>query len=146
MTAGEVSTSPSPRPGLRAFLPLSEEAALSTRGQNLPALIQSLSTPPRRNSSWRFLPDLVRAQNEAHKRPGDRERRFSTDSHSFDERNERRPTLEDRRMSSAIVALMTPEMRSQRLIGNANPRYKWFVEIFINMATKELTLDQGAVF
>lgn len=32
---------------------------------------------------------------------------------------------EDRRISHAAEVLMTPQMRSQRLIGNSNPRYKW---------------------
>lgn len=31
----------------------------------------------------------------------------------------------DRRMSMAASILLTPQMRSQRLIGNSNPRYKW---------------------
>lgn len=33
----------------------------------------------------------------------------------------------DKKQSAAPNPLMTPEMRSQRLIGNSNPRYKWFV-------------------
>lgn len=32
---------------------------------------------------------------------------------------------EDRRKMSVPAALVTPQMRSQRLIGNPNPRYKW---------------------
>lgn len=31
---------------------------------------------------------------------------------------------EDRKLSAANV-LLTPQMRSQRLIGNSNPRYRW---------------------
>lgn len=32
---------------------------------------------------------------------------------------------DDRRMSMGASVLMTPQMRSQRLIGNSNPRYRW---------------------
>lgn len=38
---------------------------------------------------------------------------------------ERRIPGEERRLSNAAAVLMTPQMRSQRLIGNSNPRYKW---------------------
>jgi hypothetical protein len=31
----------------------------------------------------------------------------------------------ERRSSNAASILNTPQMRSQRLIGNSNPRYKW---------------------
>jgi hypothetical protein len=31
----------------------------------------------------------------------------------------------ERRASNAASILNTPQMRSQRLIGNSNPRYKW---------------------
>lgn len=33
----------------------------------------------------------------------------------------------ERRTSNASETLMTPQMRSMRLIGNSNPRYQWFV-------------------
>lgn len=33
--------------------------------------------------------------------------------------------LHDRKPSMAAPLLMTPQMRSQRLIGNSNPRYQW---------------------
>jgi hypothetical protein len=104
---------------LRAFLPLSEDSAFSTRGQNLPAIIQSFGTPPvaRRASTFRFLDG--QEDVEAQRRLVDLER--SHDSHDFEERD----GATDRRMSSAAAILMTPEMRSQRLIGNSNPRYKW---------------------
>ena len=32
---------------------------------------------------------------------------------------------DERRLSDATKTLMTPQMRSQRLIGNSNPRYSW---------------------
>lgn len=31
----------------------------------------------------------------------------------------------ERRLSAGAAVLMTPQMRSQRLIGNSNPRYRW---------------------
>ncbi|TKA73007.1 hypothetical protein B0A55_05201, partial [Friedmanniomyces simplex] len=42
---------------------------------------------------------------------------------TFSENNE--DWMHDRRMSNAASVLMTPQMRSQRLIGNSNPRYRW---------------------
>lgn len=33
--------------------------------------------------------------------------------------------IEERRLSHAAEVLMTPQMRSMRLIGNSNPRYRW---------------------
>ncbi|KAK1080467.1 hypothetical protein LTR33_005525 [Friedmanniomyces endolithicus] len=42
---------------------------------------------------------------------------------TFNESNE--DWMHDRRMSNAASVLMTPQMRSQRLIGNSNPRYRW---------------------
>jgi hypothetical protein len=112
-----LSTSPRARPGLRlrGFLPLSEDGStFSTRGQNLPGLIQTFGTPPipRRSSTFRFLEgyeDLEAA------------RRLAEEPNEFEEHE----GAGDRKMSSAAMILMTPEMRSQRLIGNSNPRYKW---------------------
>ena len=31
----------------------------------------------------------------------------------------------ERRLSAGAQVLMTPQMRSMRLIGNSNPRYQW---------------------
>ncbi|OCL14521.1 hypothetical protein AOQ84DRAFT_428860 [Glonium stellatum] len=117
----DIPESPPPRSNLhriaslKAFLPLSEECPISTRGQNLPSLIQNISssqTLTRRPSSIRY------------------ERRSSEDD--IESGRSRGLTMawgggserDDRRMSVASV-LMTPQMRSQRLIGNSNPRYKW---------------------
>ena len=38
---------------------------------------------------------------------------------------EERPAFERRQSEHAAKILMTPQMRSQRLIGNSNPRYEW---------------------
>jgi hypothetical protein len=119
MASDEVLAS-SHRQTLRAFLPLSEDVAISTRGQTLPALLHSLSTPPRRISTFRLSDQLddVESQRDS----GEHERRKSWDAHSAEER---RPGLDERRLSNAAFVLMTPQMRSQRLIGNSNPRYRW---------------------
>lgn len=110
------------RSGLKAFLPLSEDTAISTRGQNLPSLLQSIGTPPiRRTSSFRF--DLSE-DPEAQRRSGEYSRRSSIDARSIDERDGR-PTFERRQSEHAAKILMTPQMRSQRLIGSSNPRYRW---------------------
>jgi cation diffusion facilitator family transporter len=116
------------RTGLRAFLPLStEDSPISTRGQVLPGLLQTLSSStPHRPGSFRFLSDLITG-DKSHET---RSQRRQSESSTEDEENlsfGRRPTLlpEDRRVSNAAMTLMTPQMRSQRLIGNSNPRYQW---------------------
>ncbi|KAF2866631.1 hypothetical protein BDV95DRAFT_611682 [Massariosphaeria phaeospora] len=93
---------------LKNFLPLvGETTSLSTRGQHLPSLLS------RRPSTLRS------------------ERRGSTSDDEEDLESfrpglvlnwEREP---GRRMSGAAHVLNTPQMRSQRLIGSSNPRYKW---------------------
>lgn len=110
------ATSPSrslPRiPSLKNFLPLSDASAISTRGQNLPALIQS-------HGSRR--PSTIRSS----------ERRGSQSSNEDDIESFRHGLTmpwgerDERRMSAGASILNTPQMRSQRLIGNSNPRYKW---------------------
>ena len=127
--AASYSESPPHNPGfrigsLRGFLPLAEDS-LSTRGQRLPALIQSRSTAN--------LEEL-RAQL--------RERRHSTiTSHGEDEgqadgEQEHSDEREGqsvgghagpgaKRLMAAVETLKTPQMRSMRLIGNSNPRYQW---------------------
>jgi len=87
------------------YLPLSEESSLSTRGQVLPSLL-STSLARRLSTATKNDPD----EHEAS--------RGQAGGGSDDE------SL--RRMSAAQV-LHTPQMRSQRLIGNSNPRYKWCV-------------------
>ena len=103
--------------GLPSFLPLNEEAAISTRGQRLPSLIQSrssnaLSTLGRYRSRVNSLQSSGTGDDEA--RPAQDERRRST-------LNE----IDARRMSVNADILNTPQIRSMRLIGNSNPRYRW---------------------
>lgn len=96
-------------PNFKNFLPLSEDAVMSTRGQHLPALLQqSLSS-----------------RNQAQRPPSVR----SEDAYTDGGRGSVPPTPgypDDRRSSiGGASVLLTPQMRSQRLIGNSNPRYKW---------------------
>jgi hypothetical protein len=116
----EAHSSPS-RPGLKAFLPLSEEIAFSTHGRNLQGLVRTLSTTPRRSSTYRGYDHA--SEDEAGRTSGELERRRSWDDSSFEERRMGEDAA--RRMSTAALVLMTPQMRSQRLIGNSNPRYRW---------------------
>ena len=99
---------------------------LSTRGQKLPALIQSRSTA-----------NLGELRTQLH------QRRYSTTTKSRGEDDEgedrERGSSEERerqlvggatgpgakRLMAAVEALKTPQMRSMRLIGNSNPRYQW---------------------
>jgi hypothetical protein len=103
-----------------SFIPARDDSVISTRGQNLPALLQSIGTPPvRRASSFRFdLGEDIEGQNKS----AEQSRRNSVDAKSIDED---RPAYERRASEHAAKTLMTPQMRSQRLIGNSNPRYRW---------------------
>lgn len=96
-------------PRLRGFLPLNsdEPNPLATRGQGtLSSLITSRSAASL--SSMNRRPSIFRARE-----PEDEEN--GTPAEDF-----RRG--DDRRMSAV---LFKPQMRSQRLIGNSNPRYDW---------------------
>ncbi|KAK5741190.1 hypothetical protein LTR17_004130 [Elasticomyces elasticus] len=113
---------------LKDFLPLSSDTVLPSRNQNLPALISSRSQTNvaglrggwnRRRRSSLGDEDFPRRSNES-ERPKDLELGRKT---TITENNE--DWMHDRRMSNAASVLMTPQMRSQRLIGNSNPRYRW---------------------
>ncbi len=95
--------------GLKSFLPFFDEATLSTRGQTLPALLQGRV---RRPSSIRDIP-----HNDA-----DLENGLLQLAGGGKAQGEH----DERRMSTGAQVLVTPQMRSQRLIGNSNPRYKWY--------------------
>ncbi|KIX07024.1 uncharacterized protein Z518_05000 [Rhinocladiella mackenziei CBS 650.93] len=112
--------------GLSSFIPLSEEAsAVSTRGQRLPSLIQSRSsaslfTLPRR-------PQTRRGSFHSHHSTEDEESGLHDDS-ALGLVSRRRPVpaeIDSRRTSLGPEILMTPQMRSMRLIGKSNPRYHW---------------------
>ncbi|CAD0086903.1 unnamed protein product [Aureobasidium vineae] len=116
--------------GAKSFLPLSEESALSTRGQHLPQLIRERSTTHapvvtgrRRRSSLdgNFAPGTSLEDGAAvsdNEPPTPQQARFRATA------NDQNSDV-SRRLSSGAVALMTPQMRSMRLIGNSNPRYRW---------------------
>ncbi|GAB7347783.1 hypothetical protein MBLNU459_g5325t1 [Dothideomycetes sp. NU459] len=113
-------------PTLKAFLPLSDETSLSTRGQHLPSLIRERSSKdipglarPRRSSlDGSFAPGSTGkfGDDNSDTEPGKLGRLSS--AWGPGERD-------DRRQSAGASVLMTPQMRSQRLIGNSNPRYRW---------------------
>lgn len=96
--------------GLKAFLPLSAETnAFSTRGQHLPSLLSR-------------RPSTNRADHRGSFALSDDEEDIESLKHGL------ATTLgkdAERRMSVGAQVLKTPQMRSQRLIGNSNPRYKW---------------------
>ena len=122
------STSPPRNPGLRlgglkGFLPLSDDV-VSTRGQALTSLIQNRSSAslqdlrphvsPRRHTTHRHTDE---------ESDGGLSKVHSGGSGGRDGRDGR--DREERRMNAGAQALMTPQMRSMRLIGNSNPRYQW---------------------
>ncbi|KAJ9662353.1 hypothetical protein H2198_001487 [Neophaeococcomyces mojaviensis] len=118
--------------GLSGFIPLQQDddrdRGLSTRGQRLPSIIQSRSTTNlfslgRSSTRSRALSfssdelDPIMAASEMgaplSKRPTLRHTPSAYDH------------LDERRNTHAAEVLMTPQMRSMRLIGNNNPRYRW---------------------
>ena len=122
---------------LRGFLPLSD--SVSTRGQNLPSLIQSRSSASLRD---------VRAylnQRKASVYDGDTDEEPDVERDGeirADPRSGQSPARDkygrlERKTSNANASdvLMTPQMRSLRLIGNSNPRYQWYVEYSIDLGT-----------
>jgi cation diffusion facilitator family transporter len=105
-----------PRPPYRLgalsnFIPLSEESPLSTRGQRLPDLLQQRSNIP---FGLRERRGSYAKSDEESRGPRDEVYRSSVLGE-----------IDARRMSLGPEILMTPQMRSMRLIGNSNRRYKW---------------------
>ena len=126
MSSNEFSSSP-PQYGriarLRGFLPLSSDDAspMVTHGHGtLTSLIKSRSHTSLQNMSRR--PSSLRGRDTPEP---DEEvalsrsltRRMSRDGELDDFRRS-----EERRLSAVLLG---PQMRSQRLIGNSNPRYRW---------------------
>jgi hypothetical protein len=106
--------SPGPRsaslPRSKLFLPLTSDSstAISTRGSHLPSLFTRRPSTIRSNERRGSITDDeedVDVIKAALMMPYDRD--------------------PERRTSNAASILNTPQMRSQRLIGNSNPRYKW---------------------
>ena len=117
---------------LKNFLPLSDtDNTFSTRGQTLPSLIQSRSSTNPKD----LLAQVTHRRSETPE--------LSEDGGTYsNERDLDRSTIglgrpspaKSRKgpgarrmsgMSDAGEVLMTPQMRSMRLIGNSNPRYQW---------------------
>ena len=128
----ESDSSPRPRSyrigSLRGFLPLSDTSnAFSTRGQKLPSLLQSRSaanvkdlwaqTSRRRSAT----PDTNEDDESDLERDADGGYEWLSPTKS-------RVSKMDRRMSAVSdggEVLMSPQMRSMRLIGKNNQRYQW---------------------
>jgi cation diffusion facilitator family transporter len=117
-------------PGLKGFLPLSAEDAMSTRGQALPGLIQARTNSNTDKRSYRRRQSSFSDDNGRHSNDG-RGRNSPDDLESGTWRRNSSFTpmwggsdsehVED----SRARLLMTPQMRSMRLIGYSNPRYRW---------------------
>ena len=103
--------------GLSGFLPLNEEAAISTRGQRLPGLIQSRSS----NALHTLSRYRGRANSIQNASAEDEEARPALGGGRRSIVNE----IDARRDSVTPDILNTPQVRSMRLIGNTNPRYRW---------------------
>jgi hypothetical protein len=105
----------------KGFLPLNHEVGdpnpLATNGKGaLIDLIKSRSYTSLSNMNRR--PSSIRGRDvteDEEAGPSDHTRRGSEEVEGF-------RSSEERRLS---ILLMGPQMRSQRLIGNSNPRYKW---------------------
>ncbi|KAL9603400.1 MAG: hypothetical protein Q9179_002205 [Wetmoreana sp. 5 TL-2023] len=118
------STSPEKPPNvrlgtLRGFLPLAGEP-VSTRGQKLPSLIQSRSTASLKD---------IREQLNQRKQPLYYEDTDEEPDPECGQGNGPSPASNrygrsERRTSTAEDVLLTPQMRSMRLIGKPNPRYQ----------------------
>jgi hypothetical protein len=126
MSSEEFSSS-SPQHGrvarLRGYLPLSAEdnSPMATHGHGtLTSLIKSRSSASLQNMARR--PSSFRGRDTPDLEDGDPLSRTVTRRMSKDTESDEFRLSEERRMS---LVLMGPQMRSQRLIGNSNPRYRW---------------------
>ena len=123
-------------PGLKkGFLPLnSEDSALSTRGQALPGIISARKNSNADKPSYGRRPsslsdDVTRNSTEGHKRNSSSMDNYDLEAGVWRRGSSFTPMwgdsdsepMDDSRMS----LLMTPQMRSMRLIGYSNPRYRW---------------------
>lgn len=104
----------------RNYLPVPDDT-VSTRGQRLSSLI--------RDRSFTSLKDLRAqyAQRRLSMYNDDEEQGFERGSDGTGEERNGRGSKNPRKMSDGSQILMTPQMRSMRLIGNSNPRYQWWV-------------------
>ncbi|EXJ95858.1 hypothetical protein A1O1_00983 [Capronia coronata CBS 617.96] len=124
----DLSTTPQRTPyrlgGLSSFLPLNDDTTtVSTRGQRLPGLLQSRSsaslfTIPKR-------PHTRRGSFHSNHSLEDEEQSVQDEMEPLHRRRTATLEVDSRRMSLGPEILNTPQMRSMRLIGNSNPRYRW---------------------
>ena len=123
-------------PGLKkGFLPLnSDDSALSTRGQALPGIISARKNSTADKLSFNRRPsslsdDVTRTSTEGHKRNSSSMDNYDIEAGVWRRGSSFTPMwggsdsepMDDNRRS----LLMTPQMRSMRLIGYSNPRYRW---------------------
>ena len=85
----------------------------------LPALIQSRSTASLRDLRAQFS----KRRRSSVTAPTDNDEQSDTDRNTNGSRE--RPGGLQKRSTTGAEVLMTPEVRSQRLIGKNNPRYNW---------------------
>jgi hypothetical protein len=110
----------------KGYLLLNNEDAspMATHGSGtLTSLIKSRSSASLYGLHRERRPSSLRSRDTPDEEAGETPqlvRRNSNDSHDIDEF--RRNAGEDRRLSAVLFG---PQMRSQRLIGNSNPRYRW---------------------
>ena len=124
----------SPRPksyrigSLRGFLPLSDTSnAFSTRGQKLPSLLQSRSAANVKDL-WAQTPRRRSATPETNEGDESDVERDADGGYDGLSPTKSRLSWMDRRMSGVSdggEVLMTPQMRSMRLIGKYDQRYQW---------------------
>ncbi|KAL6716287.1 hypothetical protein ACLMJK_005853 [Lecanora helva] len=126
----------SPRPtsyrigSLKGFLRLSEpDSTISTRGQTLPSLIQSRSSANIKDLWTQNAPRRSQTPDMVGDGDSDVERSLDGNHAGYSGPSPAKSVLcrAVRRMSGVSdgEVLMTPQMRSMRLIGNSNPRYQW---------------------
>lgn len=104
----------------RGYLPLGNEdgaSPMATHGHGtLVSLIRSISSQSLATMAHRRPSSVFRARDAAaDEEAGERHSREFDDSDDF-------MSIDERRLSQILNG---PQIRSQRLIGNSNPRYKW---------------------
>ena len=123
-------------PGLKkGFLPLnSDDSALSTRGQALPGIISARNNSTADKLSFNRRPsslsdDVTRTSTEGHKRNSSSMDNYDMEAGVWRRGSSFTPMWGDSDSEpmdgNRMSLLMTPQMRSMRLIGYSNPRYRW---------------------
>ncbi|KAF2858158.1 hypothetical protein K470DRAFT_296573 [Piedraia hortae CBS 480.64] len=97
----------------------SSEDSVTSRGKTLPGLIALRSNSTSGIPRHRQSPGKSNSVDSTTGREGERAHHVDPPQIRHDE------NWDDRFRSPAASILNTPEMRSQRLIGNSNPRYRW---------------------